>query len=224
MNFDNGIWVLGAGGIGSALAKKIRQLAIEVTVISRPEYNLTQAKDVKRLFDQVETLPSVIVNTIGMLYDDQHTPEKSLSTFSADWFYESLRVNAMPAMWIAQCLTEKLSKQQPLIFINLSARVSSLSDNQLGGWYSYRASKCVLNMFIKNISIEWSRRFPKAVIYGYHPGTVETYLTEPFKKNVKSGKLFSPQQAADYLFTQLQKTTPVMSGDLFDWEGMRIAF
>lgn len=118
MNFDYGIWVLGAGGIGLALAKKIRQLAIEVTVISRPEYNLTQAKDVKRLFDQVETLPSVIVNTIGMLYDDQHTPEKSLSTFSADWFYESLRVNAMPAMWIAQCLTEKLSKQQQLIFIN----------------------------------------------------------------------------------------------------------
>lgn len=132
--------------------------------------------------------------------------------------------NAGDVMWIAQCLTEKISKQQQLIFINLSARVSSLSDNQLGSWYSYRASKCVLNMFIKNISIEWSRRFPKAVIYGYHPGTVETYLTEPFKKNVKSGKLFSPQQAADYLFTQLQKTTPVMSGDLFDWEGMRIAF
>ncbi len=154
MNFYNGILVLGAGEIGSALAKKIRQLAIEVTLISRPEYNLTQQKEVKRLFDPVETSPSVIVNTISILYNDRHTPEKSLSTFSADWFYGSFRVN--------------------------SARVSSLSDNQLGGWYSYHASKCVLNMFIKNISIEWSRHFPRVVIYGYHPGTIEMYLTEPF--------------------------------------------
>ncbi|MAZ77398.1 MAG: C factor cell-cell signaling protein [Legionellaceae bacterium] len=223
MHFDQSIWIIGGGGVGKALAKKYQDLGVEAVLISRPEYDITQREDVRRLF-QTGQLPSVIVNTVGMLYDDQHMPEKSLSTFEAEWFYESLRVNAIPVMWIAQCLSEKLSRQDELIFITLSARVSSLSDNRLGGWYSYRASKCALNMLIKNISIEWSRRFPKVAICGYHPGTVDTRLTKPFQKYIKPEKLFSPQQAAGYLFDQIQKTTPAMSGDLFDWQGERIEF
>lgn len=224
MDFAKGIWVIGGGGIGSALAEQARLEKIEVTHFSRPDTDMTRPERVQHIFNTTDQLPSVIVNTIGMLYDNQHAPEKSLAHFQAEWFYESLRVNALPVIWIAQCLTKKLSKLDQLIFINLSARVSSLSNNRLGGWYSYRASKCVLNMFIKNISIEWSRRFPNAAICGYHPGTVATHLSEPFQKNVKPGKLFSPQQAADYLFSQIQKTTPAMSGHLFDWQGKRIAF
>ena len=224
MNFTKGIWVIGGGGIGLALVEKAKIEKIGVTLFSRPDVDLTRLDDIQRIFAATDQLPSVIVNTIGMLYNDQHLPEKSLIHFQADWFYESLRVNTLPVMWIAQCLNKKLSKHHEFSFINLSARVSSLSDNRLGGWYSYRASKCVLNMFIKNISIEWSRCFPNTAICGYHPGTVATHLSEPFQKNIEPDKLFSPKQAADYLFIQIQKTTPAMSGDLFDWQGERIAF
>lgn len=224
MNFEQGMWVIGAGKMGSALAKKGRQAKMGVKLISRPDYDMTQKEEVERFFDSVNQLPSVIVNTIGMLHDAEHTPEKSLAAFKADWFYESLRVNALPVIWMAQCLSKKLSKHNEFIFIILSARVSSLSDNHLGGWYSYRASKCALNMFIKNISIEWSWRFPKTAICGYHPGTVETPLSEPFKKKVNPEKLFSPEKAAGDLLIQIQKTTPAMSGDLFDWQGERIEF
>nr|WP_205702111.1 hypothetical protein [Candidatus Hamiltonella defensa] len=124
--------MIGAGKIGSALAEKGRQAKMEVKLISRPEYDMTQPEEVKRLFDSVNHLPSVIVNTIGLLYDAEHTPEKSLAAFKADWFYESLRVNALPVIWMAQCLSKKLSKHNEFIFIILSARVSSLSDNHLG--------------------------------------------------------------------------------------------
>lgn len=223
MDFNKGIWIMGSGGIGSALAKKYQQLGIGVRVIARPEYDITHLEDVRRLF-QTDQLPSVIVNTVGMLYNNQRMPEKSLSAFEAEWFYENLRVNAMPVMWIAQCLSEKLSREDELIFITISARVSSLSDNRLGGWYSYRTSKCALNMLIKNISLEWARRFANAVIYGYHPGTVDTRLSRPFQKNINPEKLFSPEQAADYLFDQIQRSSSAMSGNLFDWQGKRIEF
>ncbi len=222
MNFDQGVWIIGAGGIGSALAEKCAQLGIEATLISRPDYDMSQQADVTKFFSKVNNLPSAIVNTIGMLYDEQHTPEKSLLTFNSNWFYESLRVNTLPIMWLAQSLSKKMSKQDSITLVALSARVASISDNHLGGWYSYRVSKCALNMCIKNISIEWARRFPKAVIYGYHPGTVDTNLSKPFNKNVEPNKLFSPQQAAEYLFQQLQKTTLGMSGNLFDWQGKLI--
>ena len=223
-NFNRGVWVIGAGGIGSAFAKKCRQENIDVKLISRPDYDMTKKDDVDRFIDSIEQLPSVIVNTIGTLYDDHHSPEKSLSSFTEEWFYDSLRINALPVMWIAHALSKKLTKRDELVFITISARVSSISDNHLGGWYSYRASKCVLNMFIKNISIEWSRRFPKVAICGYHPGTVDTHLSKPFQKNMNPEKIFSPERAADYLFIQVQKTTPIMSGDLFDWQGKRIKF
>lgn len=224
MGFQNGIWIIGAGGIGSALATKCQQENIDTKLISRPEYDMTQLEDVERFFKSVTTLPSVIVNTIGVLHDEQHAPEKSLSTFNSSWFYENIRVNTIPVMWIAKVLSEKLTKQDQLIFITISARVSSISDNKLGGWYSYRASKCALNMLIKNISIEWKRRYPNAAICGYHPGTVETQLSEPFKKNVAPEKLFSPELAANYLFTQIEKTTPEITGGLFDWRGRPIEF
>lgn len=224
MNLDKGMWIIGAGGIGAALAEKSRQEGVDVKLISRPNYDMTRPEDVERFFETIEQLPSVIVNTIGMLHDANHVPEKSLSVFDADWFNESMRVNAMPVMWIAKALSQKLLKQDELLFITLSARVASISDNRLGGWHSYRASKCALNMLIKNISVEWSLRFPKVVICGYHPGTVETRLSEPFKKNLKADSFFSPELAANYLFAQIQKIRPEMTGLLFDWKGETITF
>lgn len=219
MNFTDGILIIGQGAIGRALAEKCQTEKIKTITVSRSQYDMTQEKDVQCFFAQLKNIPKVIVNTIGILHDENHFPEKSLKSFTSEWFFESLRINTLPCMWIAKCLQEKLQRQDDLLFVTLSARVASISDNRLGGWYSYRSSKCALNMLIKNISIEWSRHFKHSAIYAYHPGTVDSKLSEPFKKNVKPEKLFSPTQAANYLFTQLKKSDVSMSGQLIDWRG-----
>lgn len=106
--------------------------------------------------------------------------------------------------------------------MSFSARVSSIGDNHVGGWYSYRMSKSMLNMFIKTLSIEWQRRFPHATVFGYHPGTVDTELSRPFHANVPAHKLFTPDKAADYCLSVLEQTSTSQTGQLFDWQGKKI--
>ena len=108
------------------------------------------------------------------------------------------------------------------IFAALSARVGSISDNQLGGWYSYRASKAALNMIIKNIAIEISRVNKKAIIVGLHPGTVDSNLSKPFQGNVPYGKLFTPEYSTQKLVEVLKSLTSKQSGKCFAWDGKEI--
>lgn len=224
MNIANEIWIIGAGGIATALAEHCKSEGVSYRLFGRPEYDFTQKEEVDKFFSTVRNLPSAIVNTIGILHDTQHKPEKSLQAFSKEWFNESIRVNTLPVMWLSQAIERLLDKDKKFVFINLSARVASISDNYLGGWYSYRASKCALNMLIKTISIEWGRSFSNTTIYGYHPGTVATNLSKPFASKVPPEKLFTPQQAAAYLFKLLKQSNTDMSGYLFDWQGKRIDF
>ena len=104
----------------------------------------------------------------------------------------------------------------------LSARVGSISDNRLGGWYSYRASKSALNQIIKNFSIETKRTNSKAIIIGLQPGTVKSNLSQPFQKNVKEGNMFSPQDSVSALMKVINKTTEGDSGNLIGWDGETI--
>jgi NAD(P)-dependent dehydrogenase (short-subunit alcohol dehydrogenase family) len=115
-----------------------------------------------------------------------------------------------------------LNKKKRSIFTALSARVGSISDNQLGGWYSYRASKSALNMILKNAAIETNRSNKKAIIVGLHPGTVESNLSDPFKKNVPEGKLFTPDYSAQKLLAVLSSLTIEQSGKCFAWDGKEI--
>ena len=105
----------------------------------------------------------------------------------------------------------------------LSARVGSISDNRLGGWYGYRASKAALNQFVRTLAIELARTRPATICVALHPGTVDTALSGPFQRNVAPGKLFSPAQSAGYLLDVLVALTPADSGALIDWAGERIA-
>ena len=100
----------------------------------------------------------------------------------------------------------------------MSARVGSISENKLGGWYSYRASKTALNQVVKNFSIEVFRTNPNAVILGLQPGTVESNLSEPFKKNVAREKLFTPEYSAEMLAKVILDSTQKDSGDLLSWD------
>jgi NAD(P)-dependent dehydrogenase (short-subunit alcohol dehydrogenase family) len=115
-----------------------------------------------------------------------------------------------------------MAKQGPIRFAALSARVGSISDNSLGGWHSYRASKSALNMLIRNIAIEWQRKNPQSIIVGLHPGTVETTLSAPFKGN-PAHERFTPARAAKSLLGVLQQLKPEQSGQIFAYDGTPIA-
>jgi len=104
----------------------------------------------------------------------------------------------------------------------LSARVGSISDNRLGGWYSYRASKAALNMMLKTLAIEHGRRHKKSVVIGLHPGTVDTQLSRPFQVNVPEEKLFSADFSAARLLDVVEKVMPDESGKIFAWDGQEI--
>ena len=106
----------------------------------------------------------------------------------------------------------------------LSARVGSISDNRIGGWYSYRASKAALNMIIKSLSIEVARNNPNVIIAGLHPGTVDSNLSNPFQKNVADGKLFTPDYSIEKMTSVIDSLTSENSGDCFAWDGERIEF
>ena len=105
---------------------------------------------------------------------------------------------------------------------HLSARVGSISDNRLGGWYGYRAAKAAQNMLVRTAAIELARRAPSAVVVGLHPGTVDSNLSAPFQGGTPSEKLFTPAQAAAHLLNVIENLSPADSGGCFAWDGARL--
>ncbi|WP_312845184.1 hypothetical protein [Vreelandella populi] len=105
---------------------------------------------------------------------------------------------------------------------SLSARVGSIADNNLGGWYSYRASKAAHNMLLKTAAIELKRLNPTSIVLCLHPGTTDTPLSKPFQARVPSEKLFTPDFTAGQLLAVINKRTPEDSGSFWDWAGKRI--
>lgn len=166
--------------------------------------------------------PSTVFVATGMLHDANRGPEKSLRQLDADWLLKSYQVNAVGPALIAKYFLPLMNRKEILRFAVLSARVGSISDNRFGGWYGYRASKAALNMMIRNLSIEWSRKNGNSVIVALHPGTVDTALSQPFQSNVPSGKLFDPTRAARQLLDVLDALKPADSGKVFAWDGAEI--
>ena len=122
----------------------------------------------------------LIINTIGVLHTDDWMPEKRLDDLNAEQLAELMKINAIgPALTIRYFA--KLLDSKNSIMVNLSAKVGSIEDNRLGGWYSYRASKAALNMLIKTASIEWARTKPNTALVAMHPGTVNSGLSKPFR-------------------------------------------
>jgi NAD(P)-dependent dehydrogenase (short-subunit alcohol dehydrogenase family) len=117
-----------------------------------------------------------------------------------------------------------LPKAGKSVFAVISARVGSIEDNRLGGWYGYRASKAALNQFTRTMAIELLRQKREAVCVALHPGTVDTPLSRPFQSGVKAEKLFTPLHAAECLLTVIDGLTPADNGQLLAWDGQRIPF
>ena len=168
-----------------------------------------------------DSLDMVIVTT-GILHDGELMPEKSLKDLSEEKFQRIFEVNTVVPLLIAKHFLPKMNRERKSIFAALSARVGSISDNQLGGWYSYRSSKAALNMVIKNLAIEISRSNKNAIIVGLHPGTVDSNLSKPFQGNVPYGKLFTPEYSTQKLLEVLSNLTSKQSGICFAWDGKEI--
>lgn len=164
----------------------------------------------------------LVIVTTGLLHDTTHGPEKHPRDLDAAWLARSFAVNATGPALVAQALLPRLRTDRKTAFAALSARVGSISDNRLGGWHSYRASKAALNQLVRTLAHDHARRNKLGVCVTLHPGTVDTRLSAPFQRGVP--ELFTPDVAAAQLLAVLDTVTPADSGGLFAWDGSRIAF
>jgi len=164
----------------------------------------------------------LVLVTTGILHDGELLPEKALRDISAEKLQTLFTANTVTPALMAKHFLPHLHKDQRAVFAALSARVGSISDNHLGGWYSYRASKAALNMIIKNAAIETARRYKQAIIVGLHPGTVDSPLSKPFQAHVPEGKLFTPADSAEKLLLVLEQLEPADSGKCFAWDGEEV--
>lgn len=177
-------------------------------------------------------IPDVVINCIGLLHEtpkpeNQQTeiqPEKALEQLHDNALLRLMQINTLTNVHIAQAITRHVPRKHSVKFIALSALVGSISQNQLGGWYSYRMSKAALNMFIQTLSIEWKRRLPNAVCVAVHPGTTETELSKDFLRNHPANKLYSAETTAERMLAIADNLSTDQSGKLLMWDGTVISY
>ncbi|GAM06094.1 MAG: SDR family NAD(P)-dependent oxidoreductase [Pseudomonadota bacterium] len=226
--------VIGAsGGIGAAFeAALIEEGAFEVVhgfARSRSgdaHIDLTDETSIEAAAAHVAKgpPPSLVIVATGLLHEGEKGPEKALRDLDPEWLAKTYAVNAIGPVLVAKHFLPLIPKGQRAVFAALSARVASISDNGLGGWHGYRASKAALNMMVRNLAIEEARRKSRTVVVALHPGTVDTPLSKPFQGNVPEGRLFDPERAALQLLDVIEDLKVPDSGKLFDYEGREIAF
>ncbi|GLO09292.1 short-chain dehydrogenase [Pseudomonas putida] len=165
----------------------------------------------------------LVISTLGILHQEGTKAEKSLAQLDLTSLQASFATNAFAPILLLRHLLPLL-RSQPATFAALSARVGSIGDNRLGGWYSYRASKAALNQLLHTASIELKRLNPAATVLALHPGTTDTELSRPFQGNVPEGKLFEPAFAAQCVIEQVGRLGPSETGSFWGWDGERIAW
>ena len=221
--------IVGAtGGIGMALADAVEasgRFAVvhRLSRSSSPGIDLEDEASIAVAAAQIGQgpAPTLILVATGVLHHGQG-PERSYRALTAEHMLRDYRTNTVGPALVAKHLLPLLPRDRRAVFAALSARVGSISDNRLGGWHSYRASKAALNMVLRNLAVEIARSHPQAVIAGLHPGTVDTALSAPFQKGVPAGKLFSAAYSAERLLAVLDGLSPTDSGRVFAWDGARI--
>jgi NAD(P)-dependent dehydrogenase (short-subunit alcohol dehydrogenase family) len=166
---------------------------------------------------------ALVINCAGVLHEPGGMqPERRLADVKVESFVQSVRVNALGPLLMAKHFEPLLRSAQRTVFASISARVGSIGDNRLGGWYAYRASKAAQNMATRNLSIELRRRARGIICVALHPGTVDTALSEPFQSRVPSNKLFTPAQAAENLLAVVDSLDPDSNGKFYAWDGSEI--
>lgn len=230
-----------SGGIGAALVSQLAKSgrydhiyagARRLPETRRPEitpfsFDLKDEGSIAQAAHEISgsgSLDLAIVAT-GLLHRaDQLGPEKSWRAIDGQAMAELFAINTIGPALIAKHFLPVMRRDSRCVLAFLSARVGSITDNRLGGWHSYRASKAALNMLVKNFAIELSARNRNGIVVSIHPGTVETGLSKPFKKNVPAANLFQPDQSAASILSVIEQLSAPDSGNLFAWNGERIPF
>jgi NAD(P)-dependent dehydrogenase (short-subunit alcohol dehydrogenase family) len=164
----------------------------------------------------------LVINCVGILHDKNLQPEKSLKQISSDNLLRYFQINSIGAVLLAKHLLPLFKHKEPSVFATISAKVGSIGDNQLGGWYGYRASKAALNMLMRNVAIEYGRSCPQTIVVTLHPGTTDTRLSRPFQRNVPPEKLFSVERTVSQLLTVIEQLQAGDSGQFFSWDGSKL--
>lgn len=164
----------------------------------------------------------VVINVSGLLHDGKLAPEKRLEDIEAETLLRSLTVNAVGPMLVIKHVFPLLASKQRCVIANLSARVGSISDNRLGGWYSYRASKAAQNMLTKTMAVELARRRPLGACVALHPGTVDTDLSKPFQSRHRQRVLFAAETSATYLLNIIDALSAADNGRFIAYDGSDI--
>lgn len=231
--------IAGNGAIGTALAEnllrrsELHRLVIlqrgskahfkdpRVTIVEldaeHPDSITAAGATVRKLLQRVH----LMINTIGMLHGKQQ-PEKSLRSLESENLQRSFFINATLLPMLVKAFGDLLRHDQPAIFASLSARVGSIEDNHLGGWYSYRASKAAHNMLLRTIAQEWRISHRNAAIVALHPGTVSSRLSAPFITSRYKHPVHEPSECAESLLQVLGSLPAECSGRFYDWQGESI--
>ena len=222
--------IIGAGDIGRCISDYLKTLSpnLDVIVCGR---NLSNERDIYLDLENDHSFTSfenkisqfnkplrLVINTSGFLHSNLIKPEKRLSHINRPNIIKNFSINAIAPILIAKSIEKFIRPELPFSFASLSARVGSIGDNRIGGWYSYRASKAAQNQFLKTLSIEWRRNFPLSIVSILHPGTCDTKLSKPFQASVPKDKLFTTYQSCEYLIDIISEQKPSDSGKFLAWD------
>lgn len=212
--------IIGAsGGIGGALAEALAEEDATVLRFSRPELDITDEASVAQAAAKAGS-PELVIVATGLLHEGERGPEKALRDLDPEWLARQYAVNAIGPALVAKHFLPVMPRTGRSVLAMLSARVGSISDNRLGGWYGYRASKAALNQLVRTLAIEDKRRNERGIVVALHPGTVDTKLSKPFQQSGRD--LFEPGRAAVQLLDLIDGLKPQDSGKLFAWDGAEI--
>ena len=226
--------VIGASGsIGAALAATLADEGVAVRGLARSftgrdHLDVTDEGSIAAAAADVARgpAPALVMVATGVLHaadsEREHGPEKAMAALDPAWLARQFAVNAIGPALVAKHFLPLQPRAGRTVFAALSARVGSIADNRLGGWYGYRASKAALNQFIRTLAIEQRRRNDRSIVVALHPGTVDTALSRPFGGNVAADQLFAPDSAEVQLLDTLDGLKPAHSGKLIAWDGAEI--
>ncbi len=220
--------VFGAsGGIGSALFGRLRasqgfSRAIGFSRRSALAIDLLDEASLERAAASLAEAGEIrlVIDATGFLHDEVQSPEKTWRELDPDKLARAFALNATGPALIMKHLLPRLPRRGKTVFATISARVGSIGDNHLGGWYGYRASKAALNQLVRSAAIELRRRRPEAVCVALHPGTVDTGLSSPFSKDGLDVQ--RPEQAAQRLLAVIDGLDAGQTGGFFDHRGKAI--
>jgi NAD(P)-dependent dehydrogenase (short-subunit alcohol dehydrogenase family) len=214
--------VIGAsGGIGAAVALALEGQGYAVTRLSRSAdgLDLTDEASVQSRLERLDGHFTTVFVATGALELGPYRPEKSLRAVDPAAFAAQFALNATGPLLVLKHALRLMPRDVPVRFAALSARVGSISDNHLGGWYGYRAAKAALNQLIHTAAIEVARSHPQSVVVSLHPGTVDTDLTRAHRGTHPA---MPPAEAAAHLLAVLEGLTPAQTGGFYDWQGKSV--